>query len=120
MTVNKEYQKLADKLREITNKSTDGKFVIGSRWTRMSLEEIAKEIEMLGSRPTLQPQTEKFMKLTRSITKNYIDPGNIGRVGLEHALSNFGAVAGLVFLDERFSKLSRLKDSDPERLKSAA
>lgn len=114
MTVNKEYQRLADKLRETTHKKKeDGDYVIGNRWTRDSLDEIARGIEMLGSRPTLHPRTEQFMKLTQSITKNYIDSGNIGRVGLEHALSKFGAVAGMVFLDERLSKLSRLKDADP-------
>lgn len=118
MTVNKEYQKLADKLRGIiTHTGSNGDYVIDNRWTRDSLEEVAKTIELLGSRPQLSPRTAQFIQLTDRLHRHYVALSQGGKDSLEQALGKFGLVAGLIHMDEKLNQLAIAQALDSKQTK---
>lgn len=99
--VNNEFQKLADRVREIlehTNTSV----------MKQECESIAYAIEMLGTRPTLPENVEEFRKITHNMTQTYsaknYDYGN----SFDLSLDKFGLVASVVRIGDKMNRIESL------------
>lgn len=99
--VNNEFQKLADRVREIlehTNASV----------MKQECESIAYAIEMLGTRPTLPENVEEFRKITHNMTQTYSAKNHDYGNSFDLSLDKFGLVASVVRIGDKMNRIESL------------
>lgn len=99
--VNNEFQKLADRVREIlehTNASV----------MKQECESIAYAIEMLGTRPTLPENVEEFRKITNNMTQTYSAKNHDYGNSFDLSLDKFGLVASVVRIGDKMNRIESL------------
>lgn len=96
-TLNKEYQKIIDKL----NKAKETKDI-------SYIDEVIYSLKHLGSEPVLNESTKQFMDITKNMTKTYISKNHDYGNSFEKSLDEFGIVASVVRLGDKMNRIKSL------------
>lgn len=105
ITVDKEYQKLIDKLNmviEYSEDSTDKEVPLSV------LEEVRDGIRHLDIRPKVNDSVQQFMDITTSMTKTYAAKNHDYGNSFEQSCNKFGIIASVVRLGDKMNRLESL------------
>lgn len=102
-TVNKEYQKLIDIIKDVR------KDVINGTLTDAKLKTVEEGIRLLGSRPVLtDTNVSKFMDITDSMAKTYAAKNHDYGNSFEQSCNKFGIIASVVRLGDKMNRIESL------------
>lgn len=100
--VNSEFQKLADRVRELSE------YGGSTSIKKQECESIAHSIEMLGTIPTLPENVEEFRKITHSMTQTYSAKNHDYGNSFDISLDKFGLVAAVVRIGDKMNRIESL------------
>lgn len=104
-TVNKEYQKLIDKLNIAIEHCEDSE---GKEIPLSVLEEVRNGIKNLGTRPVLSSNVQQFMDITTDMTKTYAAKNHDYGNSFEQSCNKFGIIAAVVRMGDKMNRLESL------------
>ena len=102
MTVIKEYQQIVDKLQSIKTYGPE---------TQKVIDECCRVISLLGSRPKLSPNVEKFSELTHKMATTYARKNKDYGNSFDTSLDKYGIVAALVRMSDKMNRIDNLVKS---------
>jgi len=100
-TVNKEYQKLIDKLDEAMKEG-------GIKRTLNLINEVKQALIHLGSRPVLSDKVQSFTDITTSMAKTYAAKNHDYGDSFEISCNKFGIIAGIVRMGDKMNRIETL------------
>jgi hypothetical protein len=107
--LNKEYQKLIDKLNTLPKETT-----FSSEYFTQVVGEIKYAIEQLGSEPVLNKDTQAFKEITTKMLKLYIAKNKDYGNSFEQSLNKFGIVAGIVRMGDKMNRIESLSTKEAQ------
>lgn len=104
-TVDKEYQKLIDKLNIAIEycEGSEGKEIPLS-----VLEEVRNGIKNLGTRPVLSSNVQQFIDITTDMAKTYAAKNHDYGNSFNNSLDKFGLIASIVRMGDKMNRLETL------------
>lgn len=97
-TINKEYQKIIDKLVEAK----------GDIKNTRCIDEAIIMISHLGTRPKLSDNIEQFMDITNNMAKTYAAKNHDYGNSFEQSCDKFGIIAGIIRMGDKINRLESL------------
>lgn len=110
-TVNKEYQKLIDKLNKAIEYCEDSE---GKEIPLSVLEEVRNGIKNLGTRPVLSSNVQQFMDITTDMAKTYAAKNHDYGDSFDESLNEFGLVAAVVRIGDKMNRIKSLIKKEAE------
>lgn len=107
--LNKEYQKLIDKLNTLPKETT-----FSSEYFTQVVGEIKYAIEQLGYEPILNKDTQAFKEITTKMLKLYIAKNKDYGNSFEQSLNKFGIVAGIVRMGDKMNRIESLSTKEAQ------
>lgn len=101
-TVNKEYQKLIDILKQVRVSPT---LVEDSK---DKLDIVIHTLELMGSRPVLSDNVQSFMDITTDMAKTYAAKNHDYGNSFEQSCNKFGIIASVVRLGDKMNRIESL------------
>lgn len=99
--INKEYQKLIDKLDEAMKEG-------GIKRTLNLINEVKQALMHLGSRPVLSSEVEIFTDITTSMARTYAAKNHDYGNSFDKSLDKFGIIAGIVRMGDKMNRIESL------------
>ncbi len=104
-TVNKEYQKLVDKLEVLKTAQKD---INLNKWCIDTINEVQHGIRILGLKPKLSGNIQQFMDITTNMVKTYAAKNHDYGNSFEQSCNKFGIIASVVRLGDKMNRIESL------------
>lgn len=104
-TVNKEYQKLIDKLNTVIEYCEDSE---GKEIPLPVLAEVRNCIKNLGTRPVLSSNVQQFIDITTDMAKTYAAKNHDYGNSFGESLDEFGLIASIVRINDKMNRIKSL------------
>ena len=109
--VNEEFQKLIDKLDMVVTASEDTNFREASLDI---IKDVQYGIKMLGTRPVVPANVQKFVDITDGMVKTYIAKNHDYGNSFDQSLDKFGLVASVVRLGDKMNRIESLTKKEAQ------
>lgn len=104
-TVNKEYQKLIDKINTVIEHCEDSE---GKEIPLPVLAEVRNCIKNLGTRPVLSSNVQQFIDITTDMAKTYAAKNHDYGNSFGESLDEFGLIASIVRINDKMNRIKSL------------
>lgn len=109
--VNEEFQKLIDKLDMVVTASEDTNF----REAGLDIiKDVQYGIKMLGTRPVVAANVQKFVDITDGMVKTYIAKNHDYGNSFVQSLDKFGLIASIVRMGDKMNRIETLASKKAE------
>lgn len=106
MTVNEEYQKFINTIRQVRDESTL------SPGAHKRLESVEYSLKQLGSRPLLSANTQQFKDITQGMLKTYVRKDHDYGDSFNKSLDEFGLIASVIRIGDKMNRIKSLAQKE--------